>query len=75
MKLTDLLSGDIGEVIACVDAISGHARLQEMGVIPGSLVRMIKKTPLNGPIEIKVNEFYLSLRKDLAEKVEVKKRS
>ncbi len=75
MKLTDLPTGEIGEVTACDAIMSGHARLQEMGVIPGCLIRMIKKTPLNGPIEIKVNEFYLSLRKNLAEKVVVKKLS
>ena len=74
MTLAELNTGDIAEVANCDTLIQGHARLQEMGVIPGCLIRMIKKTPLNGPIEIKVNEFYLSLRRDLANKVYVNKR-
>lgn len=74
MTLTELNTGDIAEVTNCDALIQGHARLQEMGVIPGCLIRMIKKTPLNGPVEIKVNEFYLSLRRDLGNKVQVRKR-
>ena len=63
---------------AIIKEFRDNARLQsrivEMGILPGVKVRMIKKTPLNGPIEIKVNEFYLSLRRDLANKVYVNKR-
>jgi len=44
-----------------------------MGLLPGTPVRMIKKTPLNGPVEIKVRDFYLSLRMRDALNILVKK--
>ena len=37
-------------------------RLLEMGLIPGTEVRFIKRTPFGGPIEVKVRDFYLSIR-------------
>ncbi|MBC8311326.1 MAG: ferrous iron transport protein A [Candidatus Marinimicrobia bacterium] len=39
-------------------------RLLEMGLTPGTSVRFIKRTPLGGPIEVKVRDFYLSIRLD-----------
>ena len=52
--------------IALIRKFADHSRLQsrfmEMGIIPGAQVRMIKKTPFNGPIEIKIRSFYISLR-------------
>ena len=39
-------------------------RLAEMGLMPGVQVRMIKKTPFGGPILIKINNYYLTLRKE-----------
>ena len=42
-------------------------RLSEMGLMPGIEVRMIKKTPFGGPVQIKINNYYLTLRKEDAE--------
>ena len=39
-----------------------HYRVLEMGLIPGEEVRMIKKSPFDGPVEIKIKSYYLSLR-------------
>ena len=39
-------------------------RLSEMGLMPGVEVRMVKKTPFGGPIEVKLNNYYLTLRKE-----------
>jgi len=44
-------------------------RLLEMGLIPGTSVRFIKRTPLGGPIEVKVRDFYLSIRLDDAKSI------
>jgi len=43
------------------------SRLSEMGVVPGSLVRIVKKNPFGGPIEIKLNDYYIAIRKEDAE--------
>ena len=39
-------------------------RLAEMGVMPGVDIRMIKKTPFGGPVQVKINNYYLTLRKE-----------
>ena len=39
-----------------------HYRVLEMGLIPGEKVRMIKKNPFYGPVEIKIKSYYLSIR-------------
>ena len=39
-----------------------HSRLVEMGVLSGITVRMIKKTPFHGPLEVKIRSYHLSLR-------------
>ena len=43
-----------------------------MGIVQGSLVRIIKKNPFGGPIEIKLNDYYLAIRKEDAELIYVK---
>ena len=44
-------------------------RLLEMGLIPDTSIRFIKRTPLGGPIEVKVRDFYLSIRLDDAKTI------
>jgi len=44
-------------------------RLSEMGMIPGTKVRLIKKTPFGGPVQVKINDYYLILRKEDATKI------
>ena len=38
------------------------ARLSEMGVIPGVLVRSIKKNPFGGTMQLKVDNCYIAIR-------------
>ena len=51
---------------ALIREFEGNARLQsrlvEMGALPGVKVRMIKKAPFRGPLEVKIRSYYLSLR-------------
>lgn len=46
-------------------------RLRDMGLVPGSLVSVIKKAPLGDPIEVKVKGYNLSLRREEAAYIEV----
>ena len=65
-----------GEVLGIVgESGSGKSvtSLAVMGLLPGTPVRLIKKIPLNGPVEIKVRDFYLSLRRKDAQNILVKK--
>ena len=37
-----------------------------MGIVPGSVIEVIKVAPLGDPIDIKVKGYHLTLRKDEA---------
>ena len=65
MPLKPLNSLEPGD-IALIIEFTGHGRLPsrlvEMGALPGIKIRMIKKTPFQGPIEVKIKSYHLSLR-------------
>lgn len=46
-------------------------RLFDMGVTPGARLILVKKAPLNDPLEIKIRNYSLTLRKSEAKFVEV----
>ena len=46
-------------------------RLREMGVLPGTRVRLLRTAPLGDPLEIQVRGYNLSLRRAEAASVEV----
>ena len=44
-------------------------RLSQMGLVSGSTVRMIKKTPFGGPLELKLNDYYIAIRMEDAKMI------
>jgi len=60
--LNALAPGDTAVIKEFTDNARLQSRLVEMGVLPGLQVRMIKKTPFHGPLEIKIRSYHLSLR-------------
>lgn len=46
-------------------------RLLAMGIIPGSLVTVIRTAPMGDPLEIKTRGFYLCLRRSEAQAIGV----
>ena len=62
--LYDLDKNQVGVIVKLDNHINSKSRLAEMGLMPGADVRMIKKTPMGGPIQIKINNYYLTLRKE-----------
>ncbi len=46
-------------------------KLIEMGCLPGNVVEVLLIAPLADPIYIKVNDSFLSIRKDLAKQIQV----
>ena len=55
-------AGEIAVIQEFVDNAPLQSRLVEMGVLSGIKVRMIKKTPFHGPLEVKIRSYHLSLR-------------
>ena len=43
----------------------------DMGITPGTAVKVIKTAPLGDPVEINVRGYELSLRKEEAARIEV----
>ncbi len=49
------------------------ARLLEMGLVPGTPVEVVRLAPLGDPMDIHVRGFHLSVRKDEAARVTVRR--
>lgn len=46
-------------------------RLRELGLLPGTLVKLIRRAPMGDPLEFSVRGSLLSLRKSEAEMIDV----
>ena len=72
MTLKELKIGKYAEVLA----VGGEGNLRQhfldMGVIPGTVVKMIKRAPMGDPLEILVQGYSLTLRGAEADKIEVR---
>ena len=73
MTIASLEADEIATIEGYLNEQVSQSGLVEMGLLPGTHVRLIKKTPLNGPVEIKVRNFYLSLRRKDAQNILIKK--
>ena len=71
MKLSELKTGERGVIVK----VNGHGgfrkRIQEMGFVKGNKVKVILNAPLRDPIEYEIIGYKISLRRELAEKIEV----
>ena len=72
--MSHLKPGEGGIVSALHGSGTIHQRLQEMGVIEGSEVEVVRVAPFGDPIEILVQGYHLSLRKAEAALVELEMR-
>ncbi len=48
-------------------------RLLDLGIYPGLSVQILRNAPLEDPMEIEINGYFISLRHEEAQAVEVKK--
>ena len=46
-------------------------RLLDMGIDPNTKIKLTKKAPLGDPLQIEVRGYSLSIRKEIASKIEV----
>ena len=42
-----------------------------MGIIPGAIVRLVKKNPFGGTLQLKLNNYYIAIRKEDAELIHI----
>lgn len=61
--LDELLPGEGGAIERICGDGPVKRRLVDMGLVAGSVVKVVKFAPLGDPMEIKIKNFNLSLRK------------
>lgn len=71
MKLHEMKKGQSGQIQSIIGNTPVVQRLYEMGVIPGSLVRVMHFAPLGGPMSIRIQNTQLALRKSEAQLIEI----
>ena len=58
----DLQKGDMAVVKSFLGELATESRFMEMGILPGVELRLVKFAPLGGTIELKVRNYYVSIR-------------
>ncbi len=71
MNLSDLPSGEEAIILNVAGSGAFRKRIIEMGFVKGKLVRSIKNAPLNDPIEYRIMDYYVSLRRAEAELITI----
>jgi Fe2+ transport system protein FeoA len=46
-------------------------RLMEMGLVPGTAVQVVKVAPLGNPLDLRIRDHFLSLRREEARLIQV----
>jgi ferrous iron transport protein A len=69
--LRELPAGSTAKVITVHGETVVSKRLMEMGVIPGTEVKVVKSAPFGDPIQIRVLGYSLALRKNEAASIEI----
>lgn len=63
LPLSALAPGESGEIVR-VESAAGHGRrLMELGLVPGTRVEVVRIAPLGDPIELRLRQIHLSLRR------------
>jgi len=68
-SLSQLSAGQRATVVEITAAPALALHILEIGVVRGAAVRFLRAAPLGGPIEVEVDGFLLSLRRDEANSV------
>jgi ferrous iron transport protein A len=72
--LTTLAVGSAATVSEIKVPPENRGRLLEMGLLVGTPVELVRFAPLGDPVEIKVRGYHLTLRKNEAEQIWVKRK-
>ena len=69
--LSSLPAGSAGTVTAVEVAPEHKGRLLEMGLLPGTRVEVVRRAPLGDPVELRIRQFHLSIRRSEAAYIHV----
>ena len=68
-KLSQLNPGEKGRVKSIKGKPILKRRIMDMGVISGANIEVKKKAPLGDPIDVLIQDYHLSLRKEEAKNI------
>ncbi len=71
MKLSEIRNNETVVITKILGHGSFRKRIAEMGFVKGKQVKVIKNAPFNGPVEYKILNYNISLRRSEAERIEV----
>lgn len=71
MKLSDLHTGERGRIVQLHTEGGFRKRLMEMGFIEGAEILVVKNAPLKDPVEYRILNYDLTLRRSEASQIEV----
>lgn len=63
VTLDDLEVGPRARITAIRAEDAVMLRLMEMGLVPGTLVQVLKRAPFGGPMQVRVGDYRLSIRR------------
>jgi len=69
MPLLDLSAGKTGEVVLVVGGRGLMGRLCDLGLTPGTAVKVLRRAPAGGPIEVEVRSTAIAVGRGAASKV------
>ena len=71
--LINIKSGEDAEIISILGGQMVNKRLSDLGLTPGTKIKVLRRAPFRGPIEIEVRGSKLVLGRGLASKILVKR--
>lgn len=71
MKLSELLNGQEAIIVNVGGQGAFRKRITEMGFVKGKKIKAIRNAPLKDPIEYKILDYYVSLRRSEAELIDI----
>lgn len=72
-SITDFNPGDIATIVGFTGEMELQSRLVEMGFVPGIHIRIVKYAPWKGLVELKIRNYYVSIRMSDAKNIKAKK--
>ena len=71
MRLSEIKNNETAVITKILGHGSFRKRIAEMGFVKGKQVKVIKNAPFNGPVEYKILNYNISLRRSEADRIEV----
>jgi Fe2+ transport system protein FeoA len=71
MRLSEWIIGKKAKVIALMVNDSYRKRILDLGMLPGTEVEIVRKTPFGGPIIVRVRGYQVGIRMAEAKNIEI----